>query len=352
MTSTALTGPFKQWWGFLLSLFRPLYFFSFLILCGWLLWRSLTPSLPTGDAPPRLYSNQCQGDLTLTFLEAIRKAHRSVDLVMFGLTDPSLLKELERKGKEGLPPQIYYDFSGSPNLHSTLPHCELHPILQTGLMHQKILILDEEMVFLGSANMTPQSLQMHDNLVLGFSNKKIASFLKENAARTSGHVRTLVGGQELALWLLPDVKGEALAELRSRLEYARHSIRAALFTFTHPLLLKDLLTAHRRGVQVTVVIDMHSGVGASSKTVEVLQKAGIPVFFSQGVQLLHHKFVYIDGETLLTGSANWTKSAFEKNSDCLLSLPRLTEEQKSFMNSIWRRLFSSAKKPGGKKSKT
>lgn len=212
---------FLEWWKVLRSFFRPFYFFSFLILCGWLFWKSLTPSLPNGDTPPRFYSNQCQGDLTLTFLEAIRKARKSVDLVMFGLSDTSILKELERKGKEGIIPQISYDFGGSPNLHEILPHCELRPILQTGFMHQKILILDEEMIFLGSANMTPQSLQMHDNLVLGLSSKKIACFLKEKAAKTSGHIRTLVGGQEVALWLLPDPKGDALLELKSRLQHAK-----------------------------------------------------------------------------------------------------------------------------------
>ncbi|MBI3900770.1 MAG: hypothetical protein HY324_01305 [Chlamydiia bacterium] len=345
MSSATLAGPFRPKHKVLSSLFRPIYFFSFLILCGWLLWKALTPSLPKSDTPLRLYSNQSQGDLTLTFLEAIRQATHSIDLIMFGLSDPGILKELEKKGKEGISPQVYYDFSGSPNLHTLLPHCVLHPILQTGLMHQKILILDEEMVFLGSANMTPQSLQMHDNLVIGLSNQKIASFLKEKAARSSGHLRTLVGGQEISLWLLPDLKNEALNELRIKLQNARHSIKVALFTFTHPLLLKELLIAHKKGIQVTVVVDMHSGVGASKKTVETLQKAGVPLLFSQGIQLLHHKFVYIDGETLITGSANWTKSAFEKNSDILLFLPHLLEEQKKFMDSLWHRLTSTAKKP-------
>ena len=311
----------------------------------WFVWRSLTPILPTPDQPPRLYSNQCQQDLTLTFLEAIRRTHHSLYLVMFGLSDPALLKALHSTAKRSIETTIHYDSSASPNLHKTLPECALHPIHHSGLMHQKILILDDEMVFLGSANMTTQSLRMHDNLVIGLANKKIASFLKEHAPHSSGHLHAFVGGQELDLWLLPDPKGHAIAALKKKLQGAKRSIRAALFTFTHPILLDELLLAHKRGVEVTLTIDMHSGLGASAKNVAALKQAGIQLLFSQGVQLLHHKFVYIDEQTLITGSANWTKAAFTKNSDCLVILNQLTPEQKSFLTYLWRRIVTSAKPP-------
>jgi phosphatidylserine/phosphatidylglycerophosphate/cardiolipin synthase-like enzyme len=104
-----------------------------------------------------------------------------------------------------------------------------------------------------------------------------------------------------------------------------------------------VIDAHNRGVKVTIVVDLHSGTGSSSKTVEKLKKAGVPVALSQGIQLLHHKFIYIDEQTLITGSANWTKSAFYKNSDCILALHRLNEEQKRFMTHLWRKIEVSAK---------
>ncbi|MDE3055352.1 MAG: phosphatidylserine/phosphatidylglycerophosphate/cardiolipin synthase family protein [Verrucomicrobiota bacterium] len=339
-----------MWWRKLCSSVafcsRHLFLFSLLLFCGWLVWKTLTPSLPKPEAPPQFYSSQCGQDLTLTFLEALRGAKDSIDLTIFGLTDPSILNELDRKGKEGVKTNIFYDFNGSTDLRLALPHCTLHPVVAQGLMHQKILIIDDKEVFLGSANMTPHSLQMHDNLVIGFISPQIASFLKNRtAARGAGSLCTFVGGQELQLWLLPDAKREALEELRNRLRSSKKSICAALFTFTHPVLLKELLSAYARGIEVTLVIDMHSGVGASSKCVEVLRKAGICVLFSQGVQLLHHKFVIIDETTLITGSANWTQAAFAKNSDTLLVFPKLTEKQKEYMQSLWRRLRLLSKEP-------
>lgn len=323
----------------------PFCFTLIVVFSVWLVWKSLTPILPKPDEPPRLYSNQCQQDLTLTFLEAIRQSTHSLYLVMFGLSDPAILKALENKAKKQIQTTVYYDLNGSPNLYKILETCEIHPIRLPGLMHQKIFIIDDEMVFLGSANMTTQSLRMHDNLVIGFNNKKIASFLKEKVPYSSGHVSTAIGGQDVDLWILPDPKGNALAELRKRLRNATKTIRVALFTLTHPSLLDELIMARRRGVKVTVVVDMHSGLGASAQAVSALKKAKVPVLFSQGTQLLHHKFVYIDEQLLFTGSANWTKAAFTKNSDCLLLLRNLTIDQQSFMNYLWKRIQSTAQAP-------
>jgi len=322
-------------------------FSLFLLVCFavWFVWRSLTPTLPALGEPPRLYSNQCQQDLTLTFLEALKQTKRSIYLVMFGLSDPAILKTLSKKTEERVEASVYYDASGSPNLYRLLDGCELHPIRQSGFMHHKVLILDDEMVFLGSANMTPQSLRMHDNLVIGLASKKVAAFLKQKVPYATGHLHTPVGGQEVDLWLLPDPNGHALTELKRKLRKARRSIRVALFTFTHPSLADELLMAQRRKVAVTVVIDMHSGLGASAPTVAALRKGGIQVLYSQGVQLLHHKFVLVDEETLIAGSANWTRAAFSKNSDCLVFLHHLNQEQRSYMNYLWKRIAISAREP-------
>lgn len=321
---------------------RPLPLLPVVAFCIWFVWTSLNPTLPTPSEPPRLYSNQCQQDLTLTFLEAIKKTKNSIYLVMFGLSDPAVLGALNQQIQKQIPTTIYYDGAGSPNLRKMLPGGDIHPIRMSGLMHQKILIIDEEMVFLGSANMTTPSLRMHDNLVVGLSNKKIAKFLKERAPHSSGHLRTLVGGQDVDLWLLPDPRGHVLTDLKKKIRAASRSIKIALFTFTHPSLLEELIAAKKRGVDITIVVDMHSGLGASAKMVAALKKEGIQILLSQGVQLLHHKFVYIDNQTLITGSANWTKAAFIKNSDCLIILHNLSDEQRLFMNRLWRRIKATA----------
>lgn len=254
-----------------------------------------------------------------------------------------MIGALSEQIQKQIPTTIYYDSGGSPKVFKYLRGGDIHPIRNSGLMHQKIVVLDKEMVFIGSANMTSASLRMHDNLVVGLMSRTVARFLEEHEPFSPGYLRTTVGGQTMELWLLPDPRGHALIELRKQIRSAKKSIRIALFTFTHQGLIEEVIDAHHRGVQVAIVVDMHSGVGASAKAVEKLKKAGVPIFLSRGVQLLHHKFVYIDEQTLVTGSANWTKAAFYKNSDCVLALHHLNEDQKHFMNALWRKVETAAR---------
>lgn len=314
------------------------------IFCFWFVWKSLVPELPKTNEPPCLYSNQCQQDIRSTLLSAINGASNSIHLVMFGLSDRAIVRALSQKIGENIPTTVYYDTGGSPKLYKFLKGGELHAIKNTGLMHQKIVVLDKEMIFIGSANMTSASLRMHDNLVVGFVSPIAARFLEEHEPYSSGYLRTTVGGQEIELWLLPDPRGHALTELRKKIRCANRSIRIALFTFTHPGLIDEVIDAHNRGVKVSIVVDMHSGLGASAKAVDQLKNAGIEVFLSQGVQLLHHKFIYIDDQTLVTGSANWTKAAFYKNSDCILVLHHLTKPQKKFMKRLWSQIETNTKR--------
>ncbi|HSX11812.1 MAG TPA: phospholipase D-like domain-containing protein [Chlamydiales bacterium] len=322
----------------------PWVLFAVVLFCVWFVWESLAPNLPRPFEPARLYSNQCQQDIRSTLLSAIRQASSSIHLVMFGLSDRAILSALSKKIHENVDTKIFYDTGGSAKIFKFLNGSDIHPIKNAGLMHQKILILDKEMVFIGSANMTSASLRMHDNLVIGFMSRNIAKFLEEHEPYTPGYLHTLVGGQGIELWLLPDPRGHALTELRKKIRNANRSIKIALFTFTHPNLLEEVIAAHKRGVHVSIVIDMHSGLGASSAAVEALKKAGVPLGLSQGTQLLHHKFIYIDDQTLVTGSANWTKAAFYKNSDVVIALHNLNSEQRRFMNRLWRQVETSTKR--------
>jgi len=321
----------------------PWFLLAVLIFCVWFVTQSLAPNLPQHTEPIRLYSNQCQQDLRATLLRAIRSAHSSIHLVMFGLSDRAILSALIQKIRHDVPTTIYYDSTGSPKIRKILDGGDIHPIKSAGLMHQKILILDDETVFIGSANMTSASLRMHDNLVVGLISRKIAQFLKEHEPYSSGYLNTTVGGQEVEIWLLPDARGHALHDLRKKIRSATRSIRIALFTFTHPGLIDEVIHAQQRGIEVCVVVDMHSGLGASASAIDRLKKAGVRVLLSQGTQLLHHKFIYIDEQTLLTGSANWTKAAFYKNSDCFLILHNLNPDQKAFMDRLWNQVETGGK---------
>jgi phosphatidylserine/phosphatidylglycerophosphate/cardiolipin synthase-like enzyme len=196
-------------------------------------------------------------------------------------------------------------------------------------MHRKILVIDEENVFLGSANFTFSSLKLHDNFLVGLHHPSLGYHLTHDS---NSPFKFSLG----ECWLLPDRSGEALDRLIKLIDEAKKSIKVAMFTLTHPRLIEALISAHQRGIKVEIAVDYFTGQGASMSSLKQLQASGIPSFLSSGAQLFHHKWVLIDGTHLITGSANWTQVAFEKNEDDFLILNLLTKDQKKYIKKMWK----------------
>lgn len=315
---------------------RFLFYLSLAFLCFFyirLIPISLRTNLPKAHSSAVIYSNQTKVDLRRLFLNALDASKRSIHLVMFGLSDPQILQKIKKKSEEKIPVKIFYDPRSSPKLEE-FDWMNAAAVREDHLMHQKILVIDQEYVYLGSANMT-KSLPMHDNLIIGFHSPEMAQFLEEKTPFFSGHFKTLIGNQQAELWLLPDKDGNALNAIQMCLKNALTEIKLAMFTLTHPLLIDELVSAVQRGVKVTVAADYHAAIGASAKALQKLKEGKVQVILSTGIQLLHHKFLWVDQTNLIAGSANWTRSAFTKNRDAFLILMGLNKEQKKEIENIW-----------------
>jgi phosphatidylserine/phosphatidylglycerophosphate/cardiolipin synthase-like enzyme len=297
------------------------------VLYTLLIRAALNPSLPSPKNPIVFYSNQERDDFRLALKKIFTNAQHSIHITMYAVTDEELLKKLYHRAQNGLSVKIWHDHKHEP-LSTPLIAT---PVKAKGLMHRKIVITDEAYVFLGSANMTTSSLVLHDNLSVGFYHPPLAQFLKSPAtAYFDFSLEQLI----CRLWLLPDP--QALDYLAEQISHAKSSIFVAMFTLTHPKLLEALVEAQQRGVQVKVAVDHYAARGASRKAVKFLQEQNIPVVFSQGLQLLHHKWAYIDRSQLILGSTNWTKAAFAKNQDCLLFLHHLSAKQQKLFDRLSR----------------
>ncbi len=307
--------------------------FLILVLCifSLLIIKSISPNLPAAGSKATLYSNQCRQDLKMTIFRALKNAQKSIHLVMYGLTDPVMIDIINKKS-EILDLNVYFDKRASASLN--IKHSQAHPVYGKGLMHQKIIVIDDELVFIGSANLTTSSLLMHDNLIVGLYSPQMAKFLKEKSPFSTGFLSTMVGSQQVDLYLLPDLQQTALKKVQSLINSAASSIDLAMFTLTHPTLIEALINAKKKDINVTVYIDYTSSKGSSSKALALLKKEKIKILYVRGPQLCHHKFMLIDKRHLISGSANWTMSAFNKNYDSLLILYNLSIEQKKFMKKL------------------
>lgn len=97
--------------------------------------------------------------------------------------------------------------------------------------------------------------------------------------------------------------------LKQLLERAESSIDVCMFVLSCAVLLDALIEAHGRGIKVRIVCDNMSISGSAYKITE----AGLDVRVDNSPSMMHHKFMIIDQEILLTGSYNWTASGAAYN---------------------------------------
>jgi cardiolipin synthase A/B len=300
---------------------------------AWLLFSTLSPKMPSEKYPLLFYSNQCQNDLRITAIKAIENAKKSIFLVTFGFNDLSILEALEKKTSQKIDMKLFYDRRASPNI--LLSNHQAYGLDMHGLVHQKILIIDKEIVFLGSANMTKTSFAADQNMVVGFYHPTLAQFLLKKTPFFNGSFKTAIKNQKLDLFLLPDLDDQALTALLETIKKAEKSLFVAMFTLTHPLLIDELIKAKTRGVEVKVALSAQMALGASKEAIERLTKAKVSLLLSpHGPQLFHHKFALIDEKILIAGSTNWTRAAFSKNHDCFFILHDLQACEKKFFKKL------------------
>jgi phosphatidylserine/phosphatidylglycerophosphate/cardiolipin synthase-like enzyme len=93
--------------------------------------------------------------------------------------------------------------------------------------------------------------------------------------------------------------------LVTAIDGARLSVHAAMYSLTLKDVRDALVRAHRRGVDVKVVMESDN---IDAEAPQRLKEAGIPLLGDRRQGLMHDKFMVIDGTEVWTGSMNFTTS--------------------------------------------
>merc|ERR1711997_971874 len=100
---------------------------------------------------------------------------------------------------------------------------------------------------------------------------------------------------------------------------ATKTFDAAVFIFTAKEAVQAMIDAHDRGVRVRLITDNSKEDVHGGRHISDLKAAGILVRTDTSHYNMHHKFVVIDGTTIMTGSFNWTKAGKDENEeDCMV----------------------------------
>ncbi len=280
-----------------------------------------------------LHATEIGSDLKYVILKAISKAKTSISLSSYGFSDPELDRLLQAKAQENLSITLIYDHTLPPPsiLGENVSFIEDK---KSGLMHRKIVVIDGKTLFLGSTNATESSYKLHYNHMIQMDDENLALAVMDHKPYETSDYR---------FFPLPGQKKEALLMLTNLIEKAEKRIYLAIFTLTHKSLIDKIIEAHHRGVEVQIVMDQQMARGVSIKATNEFTKHGLPINQQRGSSLLHHKCALIDNHFVL-GSANWSKSGFERNREYLIVFENLGKTDLSQVEQFFNSVFQGSKR--------
>lgn len=116
----------------------------------------------------------------------------------------------------------------------------------------------------------------------------------------------------------------------------QRTLDIAIYSLTHDWLREPFKEALNRKVKIRIVIDKQQA-GLPDADDEYYEELGIEVRRDCLSGLMHHKFAIRDGEMVLTGSYNWTKSAGEKHRENFLLIreQHVIDAYQQEFDSLW-----------------
>ena len=124
--------------------------------------------------------------------------------------------------------------------------------------------------------------------------------------------------------------------LQGLISSCRRTIDVCVFTITDDRITRSLVEAHRRKVEVRVISDDEKSSDAGSD-IQHLKQSGIAIKTDRDPNHMHHKFALFDGQRLLNGSYNWTRSASLRNEEnfVVTNDRKLVREFNSHFEYLW-----------------
>lgn len=293
----------------------------------------------------RLLSTDVDTSLRPSLVQAISEAKESVLLIIYSLSDTSIIQALRSTAKQGVKVRVVFDPVETRDGSTMLGQGVLsYPRRNRGLMHSKLLVIDHTSVWLGSANLSTRSLTEQGNLVVAIRSRELGATIERlaEAMISRSPLAALpsvvqLDTSEATLFLHPYHGQLALKKLVTKINAATKRVFVAMFTFTHPDLAKALCNAHQRGVDVRVILDRDSAQQTSRKVFLQLKRNGVPCGYRTKKGLLHYKVAIID-DLLVAGSCNWTKAAYQVNHEATFYIDPLNSTNKSFIESWWKKV--------------
>jgi phosphatidylserine/phosphatidylglycerophosphate/cardiolipin synthase-like enzyme len=190
--------------------------------------------------------------------------------------------------------------------------------------HNKFFVFDGDIVWTGSLNITENGVYRNNNNVVAFISPELAAnYTAEFEEMFNGQFGAgspantpnpgvQVGDMWVENYFSPEDDVET--QLISVLSEAQHSIHFMAFSFTLDSLGDLMVEKADQGVEVAGLFEARGANSPYSECPRLLDN-GIDVRLDSNPRVMHHKVIIVDGQTVVTGSFNFSANAAEDNDE-------------------------------------
>jgi len=265
-------------------------------------------------------------------IEVINNTQRSLDIAIYELDLAEVGDAILAAQDRGVNVRLVTDTDTLEELE-TLKRLEdegipIVPDDRGPIMHNKFVVTDNQAVWTGSWNFTPNGTYRNNNHGIFINSSELAqnytaefeemfvdhAFGPKSPANTR-NPRIIIGDTLIETCFAPE--DECAVQLTRLLGQAQQSIRFMAFSFTHDDFGQAIRDRAKAGVLVQGVFETR---GSDTEYSEFgrMKKDKLDVWQDGNPYTLHHKVFIIDDETVVLGSYNFSSNADEANDENVL----------------------------------
>ncbi len=259
-------------------------------------------------------------------LGALKGAEDFVYISTYSLDDPDVVRTLNSLFESGVDVRVIAErpvFGDFPIRIDTN---------DDSTFHAKFMVVDGERSIFGSANFTVGGLLKEENDVLIFDDETVARFFEELFLSVwNGEIPVEYFESEYGVFYVGPFHDLEL-EVERELLRSKNEVKMAVFAFSDMNVFASLKYLTSKGVRVRMILDDWCINNTSVISYPTDQ------FELEIHPNLHHKFILIDGRTLITGSANVSESGYHRNFEVVFITRNrdIVKEYVEYFESIWR----------------
>ncbi len=266
-------------------------------------------------------------------LNIIENTENELLIASFSLDHPEIIKSLNHLVRKGVHVVVIVDNSSAQRTILMNPEFDVLCDSSDALIHSKFLISDRKISAVGTGNFTLSGLEEGLNSFIFYDTHEIAEGLIDffHALKNGDNADSFVS-KDCTFYLLPDT--EMKSKVLDHILKAKKTIYIAAYAFTDYDFLGVMKLKSIRGIEIQCLVDSWSyNYG------EIVSYLNNPFKVRQigKIKSLHEKTMVLDQKVVITGSANITYSAYEKNRELVVIIKskEIAKKYVEYFDYIW-----------------